>query len=174
MASVCTITADRQPQLSYFFTHYDEAFSSASAFDDKVRSDAMAAGGQDYLSLTSLAARQAFGAIEYTNTPTEPWLFMKEISSDGNVNTVDGKSLDICSCHQIFSPSRHWQPWLLQNKRLEGLFAAVNDKYKLTATSHIPVPSDRHLHERQLAQIPSRSIIHQPRSWPLASHVRNA
>jgi hypothetical protein len=54
----------------------------------------MAAGGQDYLSLTSLAARQAFGAIEYTNTPTEPWLFMKEISSDGNVNTVDGKSFN--------------------------------------------------------------------------------
>ena len=51
----------------------------------------MAAGGQDYLSLTSLAARQAFGAIEYTNTPTDPWLFMKEISSDGNVNTVDGE-----------------------------------------------------------------------------------
>ena len=54
----------------------------------------MNAGGQDYLSLTSLAVRQAFGSIEYTNTPTEPLLFMKEISSDGNVNTVDGKSMD--------------------------------------------------------------------------------
>ena len=54
----------------------------------------MNAGGQDYLSLTSLAARQAFGAIEYTNTPMEPLLFMKEISSDGNVNTVDGKSMN--------------------------------------------------------------------------------
>jgi len=64
----------------------------------------MNAGGQDYLSLTSLAARQAFGAIEYTNTPTEPLLFMKEISSDGNVNTVDGKSIGYCNSHQHFSP----------------------------------------------------------------------
>lgn len=48
--------------------------------------------GQDYLSLTSLAVRQAFGAIEFTNTPTEPLLFMKEISSDGNVNTADGEA----------------------------------------------------------------------------------
>ena len=94
--------------MSYFYTHYDEASSAASTFDDKVKSDSMAAGGQDYLSLTSLAARQAFGAIEYTNTPTEPWLFMKEISSDGNVNTVDGKSLNTCSCRHIFSLSRHW------------------------------------------------------------------
>jgi hypothetical protein len=94
-------------QLSYFFTHYDDACSIASTFDEKVSSDSMALGGQDYLSLTSLAARQAFGAIEYTNTPTEPWLFMKEISSDGNVNTVDGKSFGTCSCRQVCSLSQH-------------------------------------------------------------------
>lgn len=107
ITSACSITTDSQSQLSYFFTHYDDACTIASAFDNKVSTDSMAAGGQDYLSLTSLAARQAFGAIEYTNTPTEPWLFMKEISSDGNVNTVDGKSFDTCSCRQIFSLSRH-------------------------------------------------------------------
>ena len=84
--------------MCYFYTNFDSASSSATAFDNKVSSDSMAAGGQDYLSLTSLAARQAFGAIEYTNTPTEPWLFMKEISSDGNVNTVDGKSNSTHSC----------------------------------------------------------------------------
>lgn len=61
----------------------------ASDFDSQVSSDSQAAGGADYASLTSLAVRQAFGAIEYTNTPAEPLLFMKEISSDGNVNTVD-------------------------------------------------------------------------------------
>lgn len=67
----------------------------------------MSAGGQDYLSLTSLAARQAFGAIEYTNTPTEPWLFMKEISSDGNVNTVDGKSTNTFARRQTSSATLH-------------------------------------------------------------------
>jgi hypothetical protein len=54
-----------------------------------VSSDSQAAGGQNYASLTSLAARQAFGSLEFVNTPTEPLVFMKEISSDGNVNTVD-------------------------------------------------------------------------------------
>ena len=94
-------------QLSYFYTNYDSASSSASSFDDKVKSDSMNAGSQDYLSLTSLAARQAFGAIEYTNTPTEPLLFMKEISSDGNVNTVDGKSTNTFSCRLPFSATPH-------------------------------------------------------------------
>jgi len=62
-----------------------------------VKSDSLAYG-QDYLSLTSLAVRQAFGAIEFTNTPAEPLLFMKEISSDGNVNTVDGESHSPFTC----------------------------------------------------------------------------
>lgn len=33
--------------------------------------------------------RQAFGALEYTNSPESPWIFLKEISSNGNVQTVD-------------------------------------------------------------------------------------
>jgi hypothetical protein len=114
MAPVLPITTDIQAQLSYSFTHYDDACSIADAFDDKVKSDSMAAGGQDYLSLTSLAARQAFGAIEYTNTPAEPWLFMKEISSDGNVNTVDGKSFDTCTDCHTSSLSRHWLPRMIR------------------------------------------------------------
>lgn len=61
----------------------------ANNFDSQVSSDSDAAGGANYTTLTSLAARQAFGALEYVNTPANPLVFMKEISSDGNVNTVD-------------------------------------------------------------------------------------
>jgi hypothetical protein len=78
-------------QLKFFYDDYQKGSSIASSFDDKVKSDSLAYG-QDYLSLTSLAVRQAFGAIEFTNTPAEPLLFMKEISSDGNVNTADGET----------------------------------------------------------------------------------
>ena len=46
-------------------------------------------GGQDYLTLTSLATRQAFGATQFCGTPSKPYLFLKEISSDGNTQTVD-------------------------------------------------------------------------------------
>jgi hypothetical protein len=77
-------------QLKFFYDDYEQGSSIASTFDDKVKSDSLAYG-QDYLSLTSLAVRQSFGAIEFTNTPAEPLLFMKEISSDGNVNTADGE-----------------------------------------------------------------------------------
>ncbi|KAK6432058.1 hypothetical protein LTR95_011776 [Oleoguttula sp. CCFEE 5521] len=75
--------------LKFFYDDYETGSSLATVLDDKIASDSVAAGGQDYLSLTSLATRQAFGALDWTNTPTEPWVFLKEISSDGNVQTVD-------------------------------------------------------------------------------------
>ena len=78
-------------QVSYFYNDYQQASSLSTTLDNKIASDSKAAGGDDYVALTSLATRQAFGSLEFTNTPTEPWVFMKEISSDGNVNTVDGE-----------------------------------------------------------------------------------
>jgi Domain of unknown function (DUF4965)/Domain of unknown function (DUF1793) len=45
--------------------------------------------GVAYAALCSLATRQAFGGIELVNTSASPLLFLKEISSDGNVSTVD-------------------------------------------------------------------------------------
>lgn len=76
-------------QVGYFYNDYQAGNDLADAFDNKVERDSINAGGKDYLSLTSLAARQAFGALEYTNCPETPWVFMKEISSNGNTQTVD-------------------------------------------------------------------------------------
>jgi hypothetical protein len=75
--------------LQFFYNDYSTASSMATSFDSQVSSDSQAAGGADYASLTTLATRQAFAGLEYVNTPAEPLVFMKEISSDGNVNTVD-------------------------------------------------------------------------------------
>lgn len=60
-----------------------------NVFDRQVAEDSINAGGQDYLTITSLTARQAFGATQLTGTPDKMYLFLKEISSDGNVQTVD-------------------------------------------------------------------------------------
>lgn len=49
----------------------------------------MAAGGKDYLTITSLAVRQSFGATQLVGTLKKHFLFMKEISSNGNTQTVD-------------------------------------------------------------------------------------
>lgn len=49
----------------------------------------MAAGGADFVTIASLTARQAFGGTQLCGTEAAPYLFLKEISSDGNVQTVD-------------------------------------------------------------------------------------
>ena len=49
----------------------------------------MAAGGADFVTITSLTARQAFAGTQLCGTTDTPYLFLKEISSDGNVQTVD-------------------------------------------------------------------------------------
>lgn len=59
------------------------------ALDNKIASDSKAVAGQDYLTVTSLAVRQAFGALQYAGTAAQPYLFLKEISSSGNIQTVD-------------------------------------------------------------------------------------
>ena len=61
----------------------------ATTFDNKVSDDGMAAGGADYVTITTLTARQAFGGTQLCGTTDAPYLFLKEISSDGNAQTVD-------------------------------------------------------------------------------------
>lgn len=75
--------------LSFF--HYDFEASNylSSSFDSQVARDSLAVAGQDYLTLTSLSARQAFGATQLCGTEDNMLMFLKEISSDGNMNTVD-------------------------------------------------------------------------------------
>jgi hypothetical protein len=65
------------------------AMTRAEAMDKRVTADATQAGGAKYAALCSLALRQAFGATELVGTSAKPWMFMKEISSDGNISTVD-------------------------------------------------------------------------------------
>jgi hypothetical protein len=71
----------------------------SSDLDNKISSDSLAASGQDYLTITSLSARQAFGATQLCGNSQKSYLFMKEISSSGNVNTVDV----IFPSHTIFT-----------------------------------------------------------------------
>lgn len=61
----------------------------SAQLDDKISSDSIAAAGQDYLTLTSLAVRQVFGAVQLVGTQGKHWLFLKEISSNGNMQTID-------------------------------------------------------------------------------------
>ncbi|KAF7966198.1 hypothetical protein HWV62_39706 [Athelia sp. TMB] len=82
--------------ITAFINNHSTALSTAKTFDAKVVSDATKISST-YASLVELSIRQAIGAIEITisKTSSGAWntadviVFMKEISSDGNVNTVD-------------------------------------------------------------------------------------
>jgi hypothetical protein len=65
------------------------AFARSERLDNKVLGDARAAGGEKYAALCALALRQAYGGTELVVRDGKPWAFLKEISSDGNVSTVD-------------------------------------------------------------------------------------
>jgi len=49
----------------------------ATEFDAQIVADSLAAGGQNYLTLTSLAARQAFAAIKLCGTLNDTLIFLK-------------------------------------------------------------------------------------------------
>jgi hypothetical protein len=72
---------------------YEEVVAKTKAFDAKLRDRLSAVGGSKYADLLSLVYRQVTGALEKTvslfGEAVEPWVFMKEISSDGDVSTVD-------------------------------------------------------------------------------------
>ncbi|KAL0949421.1 hypothetical protein HGRIS_009482 [Hohenbuehelia grisea] len=79
-----------------FTNDFANALSRANAFDTKVQNDASKISA-DYAAIVALSIRQALGATEITisknsdgsfNT-NDVLVFMKEISSDGNTNTVD-------------------------------------------------------------------------------------
>ena len=81
--------ADWPQMLASFYQDADAARARADQMDAHITADATKAGGVKYAALCTLALRQAFGATEMVGTAQKPWMFMKEISSDGNISTVD-------------------------------------------------------------------------------------
>lgn len=75
--------------LSFFHKDHDESSKLSSQLDDQIAKDSKAAGGANYAILTTLATRQAFGATQLVGTSDKHYLFLKEISSNGNTQTVD-------------------------------------------------------------------------------------
>ncbi|TGJ82139.1 hypothetical protein E0Z10_g6633 [Xylaria hypoxylon] len=75
--------------VTFFYNDFATAAGLATDLDNKVASDSIAAAGQDYLTITSLSVRQTFGALQFTGTDSDPVVFLKEISSNSDIQTVD-------------------------------------------------------------------------------------
>ncbi|KAK3723483.1 hypothetical protein LTR37_001735 [Vermiconidia calcicola] len=98
-ASARGLTFMRPLWKSYFFTdealisfHYHDyknALSLAANYSAQVAKDAYASGSDNYKDIVELSARQVMGATSFSGTPDNPLIFMKEISSNGNCQTID-------------------------------------------------------------------------------------
>jgi hypothetical protein len=98
-ASARGLTLMKPLWASYYFTtetlldfHYHDfevASKLASNYSTQLEIDALKSGSEDYKDILALSARQVLGACSFSGTPDEPIIFFKEISSDGNINTVD-------------------------------------------------------------------------------------
>jgi hypothetical protein len=78
-----------QAMVAEFHQDFAGATGRAAALDRRIDSDARRVGGPKYAALCALAVRQAYGGTELVLRDGKPWSFLKEISSDGNVSTVD-------------------------------------------------------------------------------------
>lgn len=75
--------------LDYHYHDFADAFVLANNYSQQLEEDALKSGSEDYKDILALSARQVLGATSFAGTPDEPLIFFKEISSDGNMNTVD-------------------------------------------------------------------------------------
>ncbi|MCJ1387678.1 hypothetical protein MMC18_000521 [Xylographa bjoerkii] len=75
--------------LTFHYFDYENAAQLATNYSSQLSLDAFESGADDYVDIVALSARQAMGACVFAGTEDSPILFMKEISSDGNTQTID-------------------------------------------------------------------------------------
>ncbi|KAJ5894924.1 hypothetical protein N7495_006615 [Penicillium taxi] len=86
--------ADTVDAVSHFLDDYSAANTESTAFDKLIQKTGLSSYGSNYSDILALTVRQVYGAIEVT-VPLESFdtsstrAFIKEISSDGNINTID-------------------------------------------------------------------------------------
>jgi hypothetical protein len=78
----------------HFLDDYDDANAESVKFDNLIQDTGTSSYGTNYSDILALSVRQVYGGIEVTIPndsldTSETRAFIKEISSDGNINTVD-------------------------------------------------------------------------------------
>lgn len=75
--------------LSFHYFDFESASKLASNYSQQLAIDAYKSGAEDYVDIVALSARQVLGATTFSGTEENPILFLKEISSNGNFQTID-------------------------------------------------------------------------------------
>ena len=82
--------ASIEKELSAAASTYEDVMKRCAAFNDRLYSDAVQAGGEKYAQLCELAYRQSVAAHKLLKSPEGEILFLsKENFSNGSINTVD-------------------------------------------------------------------------------------
>ncbi|PGH18135.1 hypothetical protein AJ79_00764 [Helicocarpus griseus UAMH5409] len=75
--------------LAFHQSDFQNAAALATNYSTQLEVDAFLSGAEDYVDIVALSARQVLGATSFSGTAENPILFLKEISSNGNFQTVD-------------------------------------------------------------------------------------
>jgi hypothetical protein len=75
--------------ITFHYEDYKHAAKLAANYSTQLANDAYLSGSDNYKDIVALSARQVMGATSFSGTPENPILFLKEISSNGNSQTVD-------------------------------------------------------------------------------------
>lgn len=100
-----------EKMIEYHYSDFEKANALAANYSRQLDVDAYASGSSDYRDIAALSARQVLGATQFSGTPDNPILFLKEISSNGNFQTVDV----IFPAFPFFLYTNpRWLAWLLE------------------------------------------------------------
>ncbi|KAF4121773.1 protein of unknown function (DUF1793) [Geosmithia morbida] len=84
-----SLIPDEADMINFHYHDFGKASFLASNYSARLDFDARLVGSESYPDLVALSARQVLGATTFSGTPQDPILFLKEISSNGNFQTVD-------------------------------------------------------------------------------------
>lgn len=75
--------------ISHHYMDFEKSSRLAAEYSEQLAVDALKSGSEDYKDIVALSARQVMGATSFSGTAENPLLFLKEISSNGDFQTVD-------------------------------------------------------------------------------------
>lgn len=75
--------------VAYHYQDFANSTTLAKNYTTQLEIDAIESDSRDYADILTLSARQVLGAVQFSGTPDAPLIFQKEISSNGNTQTVD-------------------------------------------------------------------------------------
>ncbi|KFY17183.1 hypothetical protein V492_00832, partial [Pseudogymnoascus sp. VKM F-4246] len=80
-------TADSM--ITHHYMDFEKSSELAAEYSEQLAVDALKSGSEDYKDIVALSARQVMGATSFSGTAENPLIFLKEISSNGDFQTVD-------------------------------------------------------------------------------------